>query len=92
MDRRAFLAKVMEEAHLDNLRQADFATRVVVGVLKSLVPADLAEEIASLLPEDLREGWEQVEPYPADILEREDFYFEGTGMEPPGIEATVTQG
>ena len=92
MDRRAFLTKVMDEAHLDNLRQADFATRVVVGVLKSLVPADLAEQIASLLPEDLREGWEQVDPYPADILEREDFYFEGTGMESPGVEATITMG
>ncbi len=92
MDRRAFLTKVMEEAHLDNLRQADFATRVVVGVLKSLVPSDLAEEIASLLPEDLREGWLQVEPYPADILEREDFYFEGEGTESTQMEITITQG
>ncbi len=92
MDRRAFLTKVMEEAHLDNLRQADFATRVVVGVLKSLVPDDLAEQIASLLPEDLREGWVQVAPYPADILEREDLYFEGEGTEPTSVDITITQG
>ncbi len=92
MDRKALLAKVMEEAHLDNLRQADFATRVVVGVLKSLVPADLADQIASRLPEDLREGWEQVQPYPADILEREDLYFEGAEAEASKTETTITQG
>ncbi len=92
MDRKTFLTKVMDEAHLDNLRQADFAVRVVVGVLKSLVPDDLAERIASLLPEDLREGWEQVEPYPADILEREDIYFEGAESEPSSAEITITQG
>lgn len=92
MDRKTFLTKVMEEAHLENLRQADFAVRVVVGVLKSLVPEDLAERIASLLPEDLREGWEQVEPYPADILEREDMYFEGAESEPGRAEITITDG
>ncbi len=92
MEIKTFLTKVMEEAHLDSLRQADAASRVVVGVLKTLLPEELAERIASYLPESLRAGWKQVEAYPADILEREDMYFEGAESEPGEAEITITQG
>ncbi len=92
MDRKQFLSTVKEEADLADLRQADQAVRVVVGVLKALLPPDVAETVTGFLPEDLRLGWEAVEAYPADILEREDIFFEGASG--PGGETvpTVTQG
>ncbi len=92
MEIKAYLTRVMEDAHLDNLRQADSASRVVIGMLKAVLPADLVDRIASFLPESLRSGWEGVVAYPSDILEREDFYFEGEGTESIQVEATITQG
>ena len=49
--------------------------RVIVGLLKTMLPGEIEDAIAERLPEDLRTGWEAVAPYPADILEREDIYF-----------------
>lgn len=91
MNRKEFLVKVKEEAGLDNLFQADKAVRVVVGVLKSVLPEELSSKIADHLPSDLRVGWEIVEPFPADILEREDIYFEGSEGEGRGS-PTITHG
>ncbi len=92
MDRRELLTKVKEEANLDSLRQADQAVRVVVGVLKSLLPEEVSNKIAEILPEDLRAGWEIVAPYPQDILEREDIYFEGSEGEGEKPAPTITHG
>jgi uncharacterized protein (DUF2267 family) len=92
MDRKQFLSKVREEAGLENLRQADRAVRVVVGVLKTLLPEAVADQVTGFLPEDLRLGWEAVAAYPADIFEREDMFFEGVSG-PEGESApTVTEG
>jgi uncharacterized protein (DUF2267 family) len=92
VDRKELLTKVRDEAGLQSLRQADSAVRVIVGVLKNTLPEDIAREVESSLPEDLRQGWRMVEPYPADILEREDMYFEGTGGEESGQAPTITDG
>lgn len=92
MRRKELLARVKKEAKLENLRQADSAVRVIVGILKTLLPEDIARKVEECLPEDLRAGWRVVEPFPADILEREDMYFEGTeggeGRQTP----TITHG
>lgn len=92
MDRKELLTKVRDEAGLQNLRQADNAVRVIVGLLKALLPEDLAFKVEGSLPEDLRRGWRMVEAYPADILEREDMYFEGTGGEEAAESPTITHG
>ncbi len=92
MNRKQFLSKVRDEAGLDSIKQADRAVTVVVGVLKTLLPEDVAERVAGFLPEDLRLGWESVPEFPADIFEREDMYFEGVSG--PEIESgpPVTEG
>lgn len=92
MLREEFLRKVKETAGLDNVRQADQAVRAVVAVLKAELPAEQAEMIAAALPEDLKQGWEMVDAYPADILEREDLYYEGSGSSPESESPTITQG
>lgn len=92
MDRKALLTRVKEEAGLESLRQADGAVRVIVGVLKTLLRDEVAKEVEGCLPEDLRRGWMMVEPFPADILEREDMYFDGTGGEEPRQAPTITHG
>lgn len=92
MDRKEFLNKVKEEAGLESVAQADRAVRVVVGIIKALVPEDVAERIADSLPRDLREGWEAVDPYPADILEKEDIYLGQSPVEEPKVAPTITQG
>ena len=92
MDRKELLSKVKEEAELQSLKQADGAVRVIVGVLKTLLPEDVAQKVEESLPEDLRRGWKMVDPFPADILEREDMYFEGTGGEEAAEQATITNG
>lgn len=91
MDRKELLTRVRDEAGLDNLRQADGAVRVIVGLLKTMLPGELEDAIAERLPEDLRAGWEGVEPYPADILEREDIYF-GAGSGDMAEAPTITNG
>lgn len=92
MDRKELLTKVREEAGLESLRQADGAVRVIVGILKTLLAEDVAAKVEECLPEDLRRGWRMVEPFPADILEREDIYFEGSGGEEAAQQATITNG
>jgi len=92
MDRRELLTTVMREAGLDDLKQADRAVRVIVGLLKTMLPEEIEEAVAEKLPPDLRAGWETVEPYPADILEREDIYFEGPEGEDARRAPTITDG
>ncbi len=92
MLREEFLRRVKEAADLESLKQADRAVRAVVAVLKASLPPQQAEMIASALPEDLRLGWETVEAYPADILEREDIYYEGSEGQSAREKPTITQG
>jgi len=92
MDRKELLTKVKEEAELESLKQADGAVRVIVGVLKTILPENIAREVEDSLPQDLREGWKVVEPFPADILEREDIYFEGMETEETRPTPTITHG
>ncbi len=92
MDRKELLTKIKEEAGLESLKQADSAVRVIVGLLKTMLREDVAAKVEESLPEDLRRGWRIVEPYPADILEREDMYFEGTGGQEPEQAPTITHG
>jgi len=83
---------VKESAGLDNLRQADAAVRVIVGLLKTMLPDDIEDIIAGKLPPDLRAGWEVVDSYPADIMEREEMFFEGVQDEEDRPYPTVTNG
>lgn len=92
MLREEFLRKVKEAAGLESVRQADAVVRAVVAVLKAGLPPEQAEMIAASLPEDLRLGWEMVDSYPADILEREDIYYEGSEGEEQKQAPTITQG
>lgn len=92
MDRKELLGMIKEEAGLESLQQADRAVRIIVGVLKTLLSHDLAGEVARSLPQDLREGWIVVEPFPADILEREDLYFEGMLQDEVRETPTITHG
>ena len=92
MDRKELLTKVKEEAGLESLKQADSAVRVIVGLLKTMLQEDVARKIEESLPEDLGRGWRVVEPYPADILEREDIYFEGSGGDEAAQAPTITNG
>ena len=63
-----------------------------MGILKTLLPEDTAAAVEACLPDDLREGWRIVSPYPADILEGEDIYFEGSGGEEERVAPTITHG
>jgi uncharacterized protein (DUF2267 family) len=92
MDRKELLTKVRDEAELESLKQADSAVRVIVGLLKTMLREDVAGMVEESLPEDLRRGWRVVEPYPADILEREDIYFEGSGVDEAVQAPTITDG
>ncbi len=92
MRREEFLRKVKEAAGLGSVRQADSAVRAVVAVLKAALPAEQAEMIAAALPEDLKLGWETIDAYPADILEKEDIYYEGSGTAPEKETPSITQG
>ena len=92
MDRKELLTMVKESAGLDNLRQADAAVRVIVGLLKTMLPEEVEDIIAGKLPPDLRAGWEVVETYPADIMEREEMFFDGAQGEGEKPYPTVTDG
>ena len=92
MDRKELLTRIRDEAGLRDLKQADNAVRVIVGLLKAMLSEEVALEVEGSLPEDLRRGWKTVEPYPADILEREDMYFEGTGGAEMAQAPTITHG
>jgi uncharacterized protein (DUF2267 family) len=92
MDRKELLTKVKEEAGMESLKQADSAVRVVVGVLKTILSENVAREVEESLPQDLREGWKVVEPFPTDILERQDMYFEGMQAEEASQTPTITHG
>lgn len=92
MDRKELLTRVRDEAGLDDLKQADGAVRVIVGLLKTMLPEEIEAAITERLPVDLRVGWEGVDPYPADILEREDIYFGSAGPEQASEIPTVTHG
>ncbi|WP_287155409.1 DUF2267 domain-containing protein [Candidatus Solincola tengchongensis] len=92
MLREEFLKKVRDAAGLESVGQADRAVRAVVAVLKAALPQEQAEMIAAALPEDLKLGWEMVDAYPADILEREDMYYEGSEAQPERERPTITHG
>ena len=92
MDRKELLTKVKAEAGLQSLKQADSAVRVIVGILKTVLSQSVAREVEESLPADLREGWRMVEAYPADILEREDLYYEGVETGAERETPTITQG
>jgi TPP-dependent trihydroxycyclohexane-1,2-dione (THcHDO) dehydratase len=62
VDRKELLTKVRDEAGLQDLKQADNAVRVIVGVLKAMLPGDVAMKGEGSLPDDLRQGWRMVEP------------------------------
>jgi len=91
MLREEFLKKVKDACELSSIRQADMVVRAVVAVLKAELPPEQAEKIASALPEDLRLGWETVGAYPADILEREDMYYDGAEAGPTEVGITANQ-
>ncbi|MBC7253682.1 MAG: DUF2267 domain-containing protein [Actinobacteria bacterium] len=92
MLREEFLRKVKEAAGLESVKQADRAVRAVVAVLKAELPRDQAEMIAAALPEDLKLGWEMVDSYPTDILEREDIYYEGSEAAPEKERPSIIPG
>lgn len=92
MDRRELLSIVKERAELENLRQADHAVRAVVGVLKGFLSEELAEEVKNCLPDDLRLGWETVEQFPHDIIEKEEYYFGGVEPGDKNAPPTITDG
>ena len=92
MNRKELLTMVKESAGLDNLRQADAAVRVIVGLLKTMLPEEVEDIIAEKLPPDLRAGWEIVDTYPADIIEREEMFFDGAQGEGEKPYPTVTDG
>lgn len=92
MLREEFLKKVKDACDLSSIRQADMVVRAVVAVLKAELPPEQAEGIASALPEDLRLGWETVDAYPADILEREDMYYDGAEAGSTEVGTAVDQG
>jgi uncharacterized protein (DUF2267 family) len=92
MDRKELLVRVRDEAGLSDLKQADQAVRVIVGLLKTMLPEEIEDAITERLTPDLRAGWEGVDPYPADILEREDLYFEGSEGPEMAQAPTVTDG
>lgn len=92
MDRKELLTRIKDEAGLESLKQADSAVRVIVSLLKTMLREDVARMVEDSLPEDLRRGWRVVEPYPADILEREDMYFDESGSEAADQVPTITHG
>lgn len=92
MDRREMLELIRDEAELQSLKQADIVVRIVVGGLKTLLPEELAAQVEANLPEDLRAGWQAVEPYPSDILEREEMFFEGVEDVREQSVPTITDG
>ena len=72
--RREFLEAVMKMADLKDLQQADHAARAVISLTKAIIGKDLSQKIAQASPPDLREGWESIEPSPADYHERVGIY------------------
>lgn len=59
--RKEFLTDVKNIAGFKSLREADIATRAVVGVLKRELGVELSDTVAKVLSPDLKEGWESVE-------------------------------
>lgn len=92
MLREEFLRKVKDAAGLESVSQADRAVRAVVAVLKAVLPEEQAEMIAAALPEDLKLGWDMVDAYPADILEKEDMYYDGSEAQHERKRPTITHG
>jgi uncharacterized protein (DUF2267 family) len=71
-----FLEAVREGLEAESIEDADRIVRVVVGALKSALPAETETAIGRLLPGELEAGWKQVEPLPLDHIEQEDMYLE----------------
>ncbi len=71
-----FLSAVKEGLRADSIQDADRLVRVVLGALKSGLSSDAESAIGTALPDDLKAGWERVEPLPEEAFEREDLYLE----------------
>jgi uncharacterized protein (DUF2267 family) len=82
-----FLEAVREGLQAESIQDADRIVRVVVGALKSSLPAETETAIGRLLPEELAAGWEQVEPLPEEMFERSEMYLEEG---PPGKHSAET--
>jgi tripartite-type tricarboxylate transporter receptor subunit TctC len=61
MTRKEFLEKVKEMANLKDLKQADDATQAVISLTKQVIGPNLSEQIASICPPDLRQGWVSIQ-------------------------------
>jgi len=71
-----FLEAVREGLQADSIKDADKIVRIVAGALKAVLPQDAETALGRLLPDELKAGWEQVEPLPEGLSEREDLYLE----------------
>jgi uncharacterized protein (DUF2267 family) len=81
-----FLTAVKEGLQADSIQDADRIVRIVAGALKTVLPQDAEPALGRLLPEDLKAGWEEVEPLPEDMFEREELYIEEGPPERPPVE------
>ncbi|MHB8894648.1 MAG: DUF2267 domain-containing protein [Candidatus Geothermincolia bacterium] len=71
-----FLSAVKQGLQADSIQDADRIVRIVAGALKTALPDDAETALGRLLPTELKAGWEQVEPLPEELFEREDLYLE----------------
>ena len=74
--RRQFLEFVMQEAKLESLEQADAAATAVISLTKTIIGEELSKMIAEISPPDIREGWESIKAFPADVFERDELLYE----------------
>ena len=65
--RKEFLTDVKNIAGYESLREADIATRAVVGVLKRELGVEISDTVSKVLAPDLREGWESVESADSEV-------------------------
>ncbi len=74
--RQEFLEAVMKMANLNDLKEADNATRAVIALTKLVIGDELSQKIAEVSPPDLREGWEAIRAAQVDLFERDERLFE----------------
>jgi uncharacterized protein (DUF2267 family) len=88
-----FLEAIRESLGLASRREADKVVRVVVATLKSSLPEDKARTISSALPEELSEGWDEVQPLQTGIIDQGEMYLEYEEGRPEREDRpTITQG
>lgn len=71
-----FLNAVKEGLKADSIQDADKIVRIVAGALKTVLPQDAETALGKLLPDELQSGWEEIQPLPEEMFEREDLYLE----------------